>query len=290
MCLRERPRPSGPSPTRPMHLVATTISPRGRSRIAAASARSAPPFTYTSAVSNRLIPRSNALRTMEPASAEPTLPPRVVHDPSESSETLRPLWPRLRWFMVVPCVSVRSRAAEAAQPSGCVTNAPNPRDGRFRALADRAVTRRISAAMNGATAAPPSGAPPHPMSPGSRLRRIPLAAALLMPLAAAALAAALLAAPARAAEPDYSGWQDLLRRYLKVLSEKGRPWDSRFDYEQLYIDEGIWTKHRADGLATLHTQLLSVSPAEMTPGERTAWAINAYNFLVIEQMTLNLLV
>ena len=96
--------------------------------------------------------------------------------------------------------------------------------------------------------------------------------------------------PVRAAEPDYSGWSDLLKRYIKVLHEKGKPWDSRFDYEQLYIDEGIWTKRRADGLAALHTQLLAVTPSDMTPAERTAWAINAYNFLVIERMTVNLLV
>ena len=113
---------------------------------------------------------------------------------------------------------------------------------------------------------------------------------------AALLALALLTAPARAEEPDYSGWSDLLHRYLKVLhgapagGGSGKPWDSRFDYEQLYIDEGIWAKRRADGLATLHTQLLSVAPSEMTPAERTAWAINAYNFMVVERMTLYLLV
>jgi len=93
-----------------------------------------------------------------------------------------------------------------------------------------------------------------------------------------------------AAEPDYSGWQALLQKYLHVVQAKGQPWDSRFDYEQLYVDEKIWTLHRSDLLATLHGQLLSVSPADMTPRERTAWAINAYNFLVIERLTLHLLV
>jgi hypothetical protein len=100
----------------------------------------------------------------------------------------------------------------------------------------------------------------------------------------------LAAAPARAVEPSYSGWSDLLGKYLKILREKGKPWDSRFDYEQLYIDEGIWTKHRADGLATLEAQLVSVTPSDMSPAERTAWALNAYNFLVVERMTLYLLV
>src|SRR5262245_22760558 len=110
-------------------------------------------------------------------------------------------------------------------------------------------------------------------------------------LAQAVLAGLLLVGPAaRAEEPEYSGLTDLLQRYLKVLHEKGKPWDTRFDYEQLYIDEGIWTKHRADGLAALHTQLLAVAPSEMTPTERTAWAINTYNLLVIERMTVYLLV
>jgi hypothetical protein len=116
-------------------------------------------------------------------------------------------------------------------------------------------------------------------------------------LAGAVLVAlALLAVPARATEPDYSGWSDFLQRYMKILrgapagGGSGKPWDSRFDYEQLYIDEGIWTKKRADGLTSLHTQILSAAPSDMTPAERTAWAINAYNFLVIERMTLNLLV
>ena len=109
--------------------------------------------------------------------------------------------------------------------------------------------------------------------------------------AAVVLAAlAWLPSMARAAEPDYSGWQALLKRYVRVVQTKGQPWDSRFDYAQLYVDEGIWTKHRADSLALIHTGLLSVSPGDMKPHERTAWAINTYNFLVIERMTVNLLV
>jgi hypothetical protein len=120
------------------------------------------------------------------------------------------------------------------------------------------------------------------------------AAATVARVALVALALFSPAAPSFAGPPadgpDYTGFSDLLQRYLKILHEKGKPWDSRFDYEQLYIDEGIWTKHRADGLTTLHTQLMSVSPSDMTPAERGAWAINAYNFLVIERMTLYLLV
>ena len=120
---------------------------------------------------------------------------------------------------------------------------------------------------------------------GSPSRRRALAGA-----AGALLALVLLAPGARATEPDYSGWTDLLHKYLVVLHEKGKPWNTRFDYEQLYVDERIWNLKRSDALNNLHTQLLSVAPSDMTPAERTAWAINAYNFLVIERMTLNLLV
>lgn len=99
-----------------------------------------------------------------------------------------------------------------------------------------------------------------------------------------------IAPRAHAEEPDYSGYRELLNRYVKVLAEKGKPWDSRFDYEQLFIDENVVQLRRADGLARIHNQLFSVIPSQMTPAERTAWAINAYNFLAIERMTVNLLV
>jgi hypothetical protein len=122
-------------------------------------------------------------------------------------------------------------------------------------------------------------APRHPTRARARARAL-----------AVLLALVLLPPATRAAEPDYSGWSDLVHKYLVVLHVKGDPWDSRFDYEQLYVDEGIWTKRHSDALTTVHTQLLSVRPSDMTPAERTAWAINAYNFLVIERLTLNLLV
>lgn len=118
-------------------------------------------------------------------------------------------------------------------------------------------------------------------------------------LVLAVAACALAPAPARATEPDYSGYQALLKKYVQVLkpghamaapATPVQAWTTRFDYSQLYIDENVWTLHRADGLAAIHTQLLSVSPEEMTPRERTAWAINTYNLLVIERLTVHLLV
>ena len=128
-------------------------------------------------------------------------------------------------------------------------------------------------------------APGRRLLPPARLVAPALFVALLV-----VLLAPVLVRDARAEEPDYSGWRDLLQRYVKVQAEKGKPWDSRFDYQRLYVDEGIITKHRADGLAALHDRLLSVRPSDLSPAERTAWAINTYNFLVVERMTLLLLV
>ena len=101
---------------------------------------------------------------------------------------------------------------------------------------------------------------------------------------------AVAAGSARAMEPDYSGFQALLKQYVRVLQPRGRPWESRFDYAQLFVDEDIWNLHRADRLAAVHVELLAIDPAEMSARERTAWGINTYNFLVLERMTMNLLV
>ena len=120
-------------------------------------------------------------------------------------------------------------------------------------------------------------------------RRLPRHHALLAVLSIALLQAAA-ADPARAQGPDYSGWQSLLDRYVVRLEGKNQPADTRFDYEQLYVDEGIWTKHRSERLELVHAQLFAVSPSALDDRERLTWAINAYNFLVIERATLLLLV
>lgn len=113
---------------------------------------------------------------------------------------------------------------------------------------------------------------------------------VLLAVLSNAVLLACLAVPARAQAPDYSGWQSLLDRYVVRLEGKNQPSDSRFDYEQLYVDEGIWTKKRSARLESVHAQLFSVSPSALDDRARLAWAINAYNFLVIERATMLLLV
>lgn len=116
------------------------------------------------------------------------------------------------------------------------------------------------------------------------LRRLFVALVLSLSL----LPSLALAQPA--AKPNFTGWQTLLSRYCLALPGKATMQDTRFDYEQLYVDENIWTLHRSDRLSTIRSQLLGTPPSQFSPKDRMAWAINTYNFLVIEHATLHLLV
>lgn len=97
--------------------------------------------------------------------------------------------------------------------------------------------------------------------------------------------------PARAAGaagtdgPDVSGVQALLDDYLTNLARPGAPVDTRFDYERLYD-----APDRRERLAAIRAALFAVPPSAMDPRTRLAWAINAYNYLVIETATTNLLI
>jgi hypothetical protein len=109
----------------------------------------------------------------------------------------------------------------------------------------------------------------------------------LLPLLLALASTAATAAQ----EPDYTDLQALLKRYIRVLPvAKGEPWDARFDYEQLFIDDKVWVYKRSASLAALHAQLLAVPLSQLTPRQRVAWAINTNNVLVIERMVVHLLV
>ncbi len=105
-------------------------------------------------------------------------------------------------------------------------------------------------------------------------------------------AALLLALPAlaSAAAPDYTDYQKLLDRYLVRLEPANPATDTQFDYERLCLEERVPSLHRSATLAKIRAQLLAVDPATLSASDRTAWAINTYNFLVIERATINLLV
>ncbi len=122
----------------------------------------------------------------------------------------------------------------------------------------------------------------------------PSRASLRRTIAALALTLSLLPSLALAetpAKPNFTGWQLLLSRYCLALPGAKAPLqDTRFDYEQLYVDENIWTLHRSDRLATIRSQIFATPPSQFSPKDRMAWAINAYNFLVVEHATLHMLV
>lgn len=84
-------------------------------------------------------------------------------------------------------------------------------------------------------------------------------------------------APAGGAALDFSGYQKLLDDYLQVTSKPGEPLETRFDYVRLRLSPG-----RAERLSGIRQALLSVTPSKLTVRERHAWAINTYNFLVIQ--------
>lgn len=113
-------------------------------------------------------------------------------------------------------------------------------------------------------------------------------------LACLAVAAALVLVPAPggaakakapAAIPDFTGYQELLDELLTVISAPGEPLDTRFDYEKFYDMRG-----RFERCKRIRRQLLAVPPSAMDDRNRTAWAINTYNYLVIETATEYLLV
>jgi hypothetical protein len=85
--------------------------------------------------------------------------------------------------------------------------------------------------------------------------------------------------------PDFGPYQTLLDEYLVVTSAKGRPLQTRFDYERLHLSRG-----RYERFARVRKAMFAVPPATMDDVTRLAWAINAYNFLVIENATNNLIV
>jgi hypothetical protein len=111
-----------------------------------------------------------------------------------------------------------------------------------------------------------------------------LRTALVVTLLATFAAVAQAAAP-----PDYSAYQALLDQYLVRTDPGSKTSDTRFDYEKLFLDERVWRTRHSERLEPIHAALLAVHPSELSPADRTAWAINTYNFLVIERAVMRLL-
>ena len=88
----------------------------------------------------------------------------------------------------------------------------------------------------------------------------------------------------RAEEPDFSGYKRLLDDYLSVVSDPGQPLETRFDYVRLWGTEGTFER-----FARIRRQLFGFPISRLHGHERLAWAINAYNYLVLETATVNVI-
>jgi uncharacterized protein DUF547 len=93
------------------------------------------------------------------------------------------------------------------------------------------------------------------------------------------LCACISAATAFGAEPDTRGYDALLGERLATMSIDGRPVVTAFDYVGLHA-----RPEYARGLQMIRERLLAIPPSRMTWAEQRAWAINLYNFLVIERV------
>jgi len=91
--------------------------------------------------------------------------------------------------------------------------------------------------------------------------------------------------PATEAAPDFSGLQRLLDEFLVAISPPGAPLETAFQYDQLFVQ-----LDRRERLGSIRRQLLAVPPSRMDDATRKAWAINTYNFVVIETVTEHLYV
>jgi hypothetical protein len=126
-----------------------------------------------------------------------------------------------------------------------------------------------------------------------RVARAAGCAFVALALGAALCAGATAKAPAKPRPPaladsasfDARPLQRLLDDYLVVTSEPGAPLETRFDYAKLIPDV-----LRDPRLRGIRDTLLRTSPARMSPRQRHAWAIDTYNFLVVQLVTQNVLV
>jgi hypothetical protein len=107
-----------------------------------------------------------------------------------------------------------------------------------------------------------------------RLLFLPLLVLPVLPLGGAARDAG--AAPP--ATP--SAYEDLVREYTDSRPAAGGGFETRFDYGAL--------RDREDGpelRAAIRKAFLGVDPGALAPATRIAWAVNAYNFFIIDLVT-----
>ncbi|HYM79775.1 MAG TPA: DUF547 domain-containing protein [Candidatus Limnocylindria bacterium] len=103
----------------------------------------------------------------------------------------------------------------------------------------------------------------------------------LATMIAASLGLALGAwATGEAETPDFDGYQRVLTENLSITSRKGAPLETRFDYMRFKRNPD-----RRTHVKLLRIGLEAATPSQMDRKTRHAWAVNAYNFFVLEAAT-----
>ena len=74
-----------------------------------------------------------------------------------------------------------------------------------------------------------------------------------------------------------SGYERLLRDYVIEIQDQGGAVSTRFDYARFHA-----SPNQRAFREELRTRFLCANPESMDPHTRHAWAVNAYNFLVID--------
>lgn len=102
--------------------------------------------------------------------------------------------------------------------------------------------------------------------------------------AGSSIAATSPKTPSPAPRPTFDRYQALLTDYVAVISAPSQPLETRVDYVRLHDSPG-----RFERMNRIRGELLATPASKMSRPERLAWAINTYNFLVIELVTENLI-
>jgi hypothetical protein len=86
-------------------------------------------------------------------------------------------------------------------------------------------------------------------------------------------------------QPSFALYQSLLTQYVTIEAPPDSGLQTAFNYEYWFDEKG-----RDDRARKIREEFLAVSPATMDRTTRLAWAINFYNYLVIETATSHLLI
>lgn len=86
-------------------------------------------------------------------------------------------------------------------------------------------------------------------------------------------------------QPSFERYQSLLTQYVTIEAPPDSGLQTAFNYEYWFDEKG-----RDDRAQQIRADFLAVSPSQMDRTTRLAWAINFYNYLIVETATSHLLI